>query len=117
MSGSNVNKLLNIFAAYLHKHGGRPPFSSCAELYDIIDSVQVGNIGWECFGVKYSGDQSDHPVPWMQDVYDVWMHDPDSAVLQIIGSTDYTNLMDFVPYREYDTETNMYMSLERFHVR
>ena len=106
MSGSNVNKLLDIFAAYLHKHGGWPPFSSCAELYDIIDSVQVGDIGWECFGVKYSGDWSDHLVPWMQDVYDVWMRDPDSAVSQIIGSVDYTNLMDFVPYREYDAETN-----------
>jgi hypothetical protein len=77
-----------------------------AELYNIIDSVQVGDIGWECFGVKYSGNRLDHLVPWMQDVYDIWMSDPDSAISQIIGSADYTNLMDFVPYREYDAATN-----------
>jgi hypothetical protein len=37
MSGSNANKFLNIFAAYLHKHGSRPPFSSCAVLQTHIN--------------------------------------------------------------------------------
>ena len=108
MSGSNVNKLLDIFTAYIHKHGGQPPFSSCAELYNLIDSVRVGDIRWESSGVTYSGDQPDSSIPWMDDVYNVWMRDPDSTISQIIGSTDYINLMDFVPYRKFDTETNMH---------
>ncbi|KAN0078151.1 hypothetical protein V8E55_010208 [Tylopilus felleus] len=62
MSASNVTKLLHIFTAYLQKHGERPPFTSCEELYSVIDDI--------------------------------------------IGNVDFENLMDFVPYREYDTETN-----------
>ena len=106
MSASNVTKLLHIFTVYLQKHGERPPFTSCEELYSIIDDVEVGDISWECFGIKYSGDRPDPLAPWMDDVYDVWMRDPETAISQIIGNADFENLMDFVPYREYDTETN-----------
>ena len=106
MSASNINKLLDIFTAYLQKHDDHPPFSSCKELYNVIDNVQVGNISWECFGVKYSGNRPDPPVPWMDDIYNVWMCDSDSAISQIIGNADFDNLLDFVPFREYDTETN-----------
>jgi Plavaka transposase len=106
MSSSNVNKLLDIFLAYLHKHGDRPPFSSCAKLYNVIDSMQVGDIAWDCFGVKYTGDRTENPAPWMDDVYDVWMHDPECAIMQIIGNTDFKGVMDYVPYREYDTATD-----------
>ena len=103
MSAHNVNRLLEIFSVYLHKHENRPPFSSCADLYDVIDSTPVGDIAWECFGVKYSGDPTENPAPWMDDVYDVWMRDPESAVTQIIGNADFKSAMDYVPYREYDT--------------
>ena len=66
MPGSNVNKLLDIFTAYIHKHGGQPPFSSCAELYNLIDNVHVGDIRWESFSVTYSGDRLPLQFPgWM----------------------------------------------------
>lgn len=106
MSGGHVNKLLDIFSAYLQKYKGRPPFSNCAELYNVIDSTQVGDISWENFGVKYSGEQPDIPFPWMEDIYDVWMRDPESAVAQIISDPDFAQLMDLIPYREYETATN-----------
>lgn len=106
MSGGNINKLLDIFAAYLCKYDGWPPYSSCAELYSVIDSLQVSAIGWESFGVRYSGERTDHPALWMNDVYDVWMRDPEVTITQILGNIDFKNLMDLVPYREYDSEEN-----------
>lgn len=106
MSAGNVNKLLDIFSAYLQKHADQPPFSTSADLYNTIDSAHVGDIAWECFGVKYCGDRMENPSPWMDDVYDVWMRDPETAITQIIGDADFKDAMDFVPYREYDTATN-----------
>lgn len=106
MSAPNVNQLMEIFSVYLHKHGDQPPFGSCADLYDTIDSTQVGDIAWECFGVKYSGDRTENPAPWMDDVYDVWMCDPKCAIMQIIGSTDFKSTTDHVPYREYNAATD-----------
>ncbi|KAF8549271.1 hypothetical protein OG21DRAFT_1421617, partial [Imleria badia] len=84
MSGGNINKLMDIFTAYLHKYNGQPPFSSHAELYGIIDSLQVGNIGWESFGVKYSSDRINCPAPWMDNIYNIWMRDPEIAITQIL---------------------------------
>lgn len=106
MSAANVNKLLDIFSAFLQKHDDQPPFASCAELYNLINSTQVGDITWESFGVKYNGDQTDNPSPWMDDVYDVWMQDPEHAITDILGNADFTKLMDLMPYREYDTATD-----------
>ncbi|KAF8552429.1 hypothetical protein OG21DRAFT_1477771 [Imleria badia] len=106
MSAGNINQLLDIFAACLHKHGGQSPFSGCAELYNAIDSLQVGDIGWESFGVAYSGDRTDCPAPWMDNVYDVWMRDPETAITEIVGDAQFQNLLDLAPYREYDSATN-----------
>ena len=106
ISNSNLNKLLDIFTAYLYKHGDRPPFSNCAELHSVIDSLQVGEAGWELFGVKFSGDHMENPASWMDDIYNVWMCNSKSAITQILSSADFNNLMHFIPYREYDTATN-----------
>ena len=57
MLGGNINKLLDIFATYLRKYDGQPTYSSCAELDSVIDSLQVGAIGWESFGIRYSGER------------------------------------------------------------
>lgn len=106
MSAHNVDNLLEIFSAYLHKHGDQPPFGSCDDLYNTIDRIQVGNIAWNSFGVKFCGDRTENPLPWMDDVYDVWMREPESAITHIIGDADFKNTMDYVPYREYDTATD-----------
>ena len=68
--------------------------------------MQVGDIGWESFGVVYSGDRTDCPAPWMDDVYDVWMRDPEAVIAEIVGDGHFQKLMDFIPYREYDSATN-----------
>ncbi|KAF8130555.1 hypothetical protein EV363DRAFT_1399062 [Boletus edulis] len=103
---THVNKLLDIFTAYMHLNGGQPPFSNCSDLYDLIDRTRVGDIAWENFRVKYSGERPDHPLPWMDDVYDVWMRDPESVIGQIIDNPGFTRLMDLTPFREFETASN-----------
>lgn len=106
MSNGNINKLLDIFTACLNQHGDQPPFSNSAELHCVIDGLQVGEARWESFGVKYCGDRTENPAPWMDDVYDVWMRDPESVITQLLGNADFKNLLDLVPYREYESATN-----------
>ncbi|KAF8123085.1 hypothetical protein EV363DRAFT_1404165 [Boletus edulis] len=106
MSATHVNKLLDIFTTYMHLNGGQPPFSNCSDLYDLIDRTRVGDIAWENFGIKYSGECPDHPLPWMDDVYDVWMRDPESVIGQIIDNPGFTRLMDLTPFREFETASN-----------
>ena len=42
----------------------------------------------------------------MDDVYDVWMRDPETAITQIVSNADFKSLLDVVPYREYESATN-----------
>ena len=107
MAGTHINKLMDIFSAFLRKHDDRPSFARAAEMYAIIDSIRVGEVKWDSFGIQYTGEKPEVPAPWMDEVYNVWMRDPESCIGQIIGNPDFASLMDYMPYREYVTETNM----------
>ncbi|KIM59461.1 hypothetical protein SCLCIDRAFT_27289 [Scleroderma citrinum Foug A] len=104
MPVKKIDALLEIWAASMLELGGEPLFSSHSELYHIIDSTCVSNVKWENFTVRYnSGDQDNDAVPWMSDMYNVWYRDPRQVVHNILASPQFTNEMDYIPYREYNT--------------
>ncbi|PSR77799.1 hypothetical protein PHLCEN_2v7699 [Hermanssonia centrifuga] len=55
MSQTKISKLMDLWAASLLEHGGTPPFSSHAKMYETIDSIVVGEVPWQTFSVKYAG--------------------------------------------------------------
>ncbi|KIK12593.1 hypothetical protein PISMIDRAFT_120620, partial [Pisolithus microcarpus 441] len=74
----NLNILLELWAAStasicsLVEAGGYPIFGSYKEMYQMINNTCIGNIKWESFTVRYTGDVVADPAPWMNDEYDVW---------------------------------------------
>ena len=56
--------------------------------------------------MKYCGDWTENPTPWIDNVYDVWMCDAESVITQILGNMDFKGLMYLVPYREYKLATD-----------
>jgi hypothetical protein len=78
MAGSKISDLMDIWAAYqqIYKlnatHG--PPFSSAQDLYNTIDSTEVGNVPWQAFLVEFNGEnpgESEGPS-WKRKSYEVW---------------------------------------------
>ena len=55
MSGTNINDLLQIWATTLSEDQD-PPFASKNEMYNTIDSLDLGGAPWNCFTVKYNGE-------------------------------------------------------------
>ena len=50
-----------------------PPFNSTNHMYNIIDSIPLGNVPWEGFKVAYNGDIPEHnPPSWMMKTFEVW---------------------------------------------
>jgi hypothetical protein len=51
MSGKNISNLMEIWATYLRSAGDDPgigpPFASSQDMYDKIDSTEVGDISWQ----------------------------------------------------------------------
>ena len=56
MPAQQINTLLDIWSESLLKAGVEPLFRNHKELYKIIDQVQLGNISWNCFSLKYTHD-------------------------------------------------------------
>lgn len=109
MSAKKIDRLLEILAALLLELGGSPLFANHTDLYSVIDSIHVGEVQWENFTIRYKPgesncdqEQNQHMVPWMFDTYDVWYQDPRQVVHNLLGSSEFAEEMDYIPYHEYD---------------
>jgi hypothetical protein len=107
MSGGDIDVLLNLWAASLAEHGGKPPFSSHKHLYKTIDATPLGSVPWESFSVRYNGEHPDTNVPrWMTAEFDVWFRDPRSLVHNLLSNPDFNQEFDYSPIQEYDLHGN-----------
>ncbi|OBZ65943.1 hypothetical protein A0H81_14158 [Grifola frondosa] len=98
MAGGNINALLNLWAASVLKYGDQAPFANVEDLYRTIDSTILGDVKWESFKMKYSGDLPDGDVPsWMKQTHEVWFRDPHVVVQQMLANPDFNGEMDYAP--------------------
>ncbi|KIK19244.1 hypothetical protein PISMIDRAFT_108073 [Pisolithus microcarpus 441] len=106
MSAGNLNILLNLWVASLVEVGGHPIFSSHTKMYQTIDNTQFGDVKWQSFAVKYTGDAEVDPAPWMRDEYDIWFQDPHKVVQNMLANPKFAKEMDYQPFCEYDVKTS-----------
>ncbi|KIO04187.1 hypothetical protein M404DRAFT_143911, partial [Pisolithus tinctorius Marx 270] len=106
MSAAHINILLNLWAASLLKVGGHPLFSNYKRMYKTIDNTQLGDVKWQSFTVKYTGDLAASTAPWMDDEYDVWFRDPHEVTCNMLANPDFACEMDYQLFCEYDTKTS-----------
>ncbi|KAG1785541.1 uncharacterized protein HD556DRAFT_1249676 [Suillus plorans] len=104
----SIDQLLNIWAASLIEGGSKTTlFPDHRALYKTIDDTPLGDIKWQSFSVKYTGEIPEQGVaPWMTDTYDVWFRDPRNVVNNMLSNPDYAMEIDLQPYREYATEND-----------
>lgn len=107
MPAGQIDRLLDLWASTLVKHGDKPPFADHRDLYQVIDSSPLGDVKWQSFTVAYDGERPENDTkPWMDDKYDVWYRDPRDVVHNMLANPTYANEMDYRPYREYSTGQN-----------
>lgn len=107
---AQINHLLDLWAASLIQAGAdlsQVPFKDHCDIYKTIDSTPLGDVKWQLFSVKYTGDIPDgDPAPWMTESYNVWFCDPHQVVQHMLTNPDYATEVDLRPYREFTTETD-----------
>ncbi|KAG1837010.1 hypothetical protein F4604DRAFT_1885875 [Suillus subluteus] len=105
MPANQADRLLNLWATTLLKHGESPPFADHQDLYATIDSIPLGEVKWQGFSCTYSDEKPDGSYPpWMDGSYDVWYRDPQEVVRNMLANPAYSDEMDYRPYREYSTD-------------
>ncbi|KAI6016033.1 hypothetical protein BKA83DRAFT_4129081 [Pisolithus microcarpus] len=77
-------------------------------MYQTIDNTQFGDVKWQSFAVKYTGDAEVDPAPWMRDEYDIWFQDPHKVVQNMLANPKFAKEMDYQPF---STRQNDYYPL------
>ncbi|KAG2028527.1 hypothetical protein BDR03DRAFT_883199, partial [Suillus americanus] len=102
-----INKLLDLWASTLKKHNDKPPFADFRDLYKTIDKTLLGDVRWQSFSVRYNGERPDTDAPpWMDQVFDVWYHDPREVIRNMLANPDYAKEFDYRPYHKFSTDDN-----------
>ncbi|KAG2054280.1 hypothetical protein BDR06DRAFT_1050585 [Suillus hirtellus] len=102
-----INKLLDIWTSTLKKHDDKPPFANFHDLYKTINRTLLGDVKWQSFSVCYNGEKPDtDALPWMDQVFDVWYHDPREVICNMLANPDYAKEFDYRPYHEFSTDDN-----------
>ncbi|KII84506.1 hypothetical protein PLICRDRAFT_117609 [Plicaturopsis crispa FD-325 SS-3] len=102
MSQKKISQLMDLWAASLLPHGGSPPFADYKDMLNVIDSTKLGDIKWDSFAVRYTGEIPAHDPPsWMTDTYEVWFRDPREVARSITANPDFDGEFDYIPFREY----------------
>ena len=101
MAGKKISELLDIWAAYQQSTEAEPeegpPFASAQDLYNKIDSTEIGDVSWQAFSVKFDGHiTDDSEIPrWKTKSYEVWFRDPLKIAEGQIGNKDFGREMCF----------------------
>ncbi|KAG2121976.1 hypothetical protein DEU56DRAFT_873692 [Suillus clintonianus] len=105
MSAGDINILLDLWAATLLKYDDKPPFADCHDLHRTIDNTPLGDVKWQSFKVRYTGEKPTSDVPpWMDQSHDVWYRDPHEVIQGMLGNPDYEKEMDYRPFREFSAD-------------
>ena len=101
MPGIQIDVLFDLWAA--SDDAMEPPFANHEHLYETIDSIQVGDLPWICFTVKYNG-----PLPavgevptWMTAEYEVWCRDLRLLMSGQLANPDFDGEIDYTPLQTF----------------
>ena len=101
MSQADTDNLMRLWAATTPD--GRAPFRNHQEMLATIDAIDLGDIPWQSFSAKYSGEIPPiDPPDWMLKEYTVHFRDPLSVIRSMISNPDFKNQFDYAPYREFE---------------
>jgi hypothetical protein len=79
------------------------PWRNARDLYDTIDSITVGRVGWTTHWLSYDGPLPSGMVPhWMKCKYELNVWDVLSIFEEQLASKEFDGQFDYTPYEEYD---------------
>ncbi|KIM58990.1 hypothetical protein SCLCIDRAFT_127083, partial [Scleroderma citrinum Foug A] len=103
MPQSHVDRLMQLWAASMLHHNDRAPYTDSADLNRVIDAIPLGDVPWKSIQVQYAGNLPEPIAPnWMSKSYDVWFHDPNAVVENLLSNPDFHGHFDYAPYREFE---------------
>ena len=105
MSGGHIDEILQLWTALLLEIDPNVPgpFRNHRDLYKTIDHSTLADNPWMSFSLSYGGElpQTSPVLTWMTIPSEVWYRDPCQLIHDIIGSPNFQDEIDYVPYHKY----------------
>ncbi|KAJ6558720.1 hypothetical protein B0H10DRAFT_2201334 [Mycena sp. CBHHK59/15] len=97
MSAGAIDELMQNWASR-PESAGDPPFADHKDLYNTIDTTEIGHVPWESFSVRYNQPITPGDItPWKTQEYIVHFRDPRKVLQQQLANLDFKTEMDFAP--------------------
>jgi len=79
------------------------PFRNHQDLYETIDQSTFVDNPWMSFSLSYGGAGPEMgPIPtWMTTLTEIWYRNPCQLIHDIIGSPNFQDEINYVPYHKY----------------
>jgi len=103
VSASNIDTLLKIWAQSAHEFGALAPFKNHEDMHAKIDSSILGDVPWQCMVTQVREDVDERMQALMQTSYEVWYHNPEIVVSNMLSNPDFDGQFDMRPYVDLDT--------------
>jgi hypothetical protein len=104
-SAGAINTALDMWQASILKYGENVPWTDAQDLYDTIDSIQLGDAPWKVLKISYQGPRPPGTPPkWMTDTYELCTRDSRHVLHNQLGSSEFKGKTNFVPYQQFNGE-------------
>ena len=102
-SAALIDKALDIWAATVLEFGGNSPWANSNELYAAIDAIQLGDVPWKVYKLRYQGPlPQGTPPKWMTQTYELCTRDSRLLLHQQLGAAHFKDAINLSPYRQFD---------------
>ena len=64
--------------------------------------MEMGDAPWKCFTTSFDGEVAETSAFWKHNEYQVWYHDPDVVLCNLLDNPDFDGQFDYQPYIEQD---------------
>jgi hypothetical protein len=108
-SKSDILEGLDLWRAAIIKHSSENesndgvPWRTADELYQTIDSIQVGSAPFKSTTLYYDGPKPPTPPRWMEEGYELNLRDILLVSEQMLATSEFEGRIELVPYAEFDS--------------
>ncbi|KAF8264616.1 hypothetical protein EI94DRAFT_1772597 [Lactarius quietus] len=108
-SANDIQCGLDLWRAKVKRHQtdndscDKVPWKTTKELYDSIDSISAGAVGWTTYKLSYNGPQpAGTPPQWMEETYELNVRNVLSVFEDQLALKEFDSQFEYALYKEYD---------------